>query len=76
MKNINVEWCMDFIKKIFEENGCKSIEMNLFWNLAEKSGWDSETYGSPMSEALKKLTSIESVKDEDGNILYNVFTLI
>lgn len=76
MKNIKIEWCENFIKSVFEkipfENG--GIEINLFWNKAEKSGlWERETYGTPMSQALEKLTKVEVVSDEEGSYLYSVF---
>lgn len=79
MKNIKIEWCENFIKSVFEkipfENG--GIEINLFWNKAEKSGlWERGTYGTPMSQALEKLTRVETVSDEDGNYAYSIFRLV
>ena len=79
MKNIKIEWCEMFIKAVFAkiavENG--GIEVNLFWKKAEKSGlWVRGTYGTPMSEAISKLTRVETVADENGNFLYNVFRLV
>ena len=79
MKNIKVEWCENFIKSVFQkipfENG--GIEVNAFWNKAEKSGlWIRGTYGTPMSDALAKLTKVETVSDEKGNYLYTVFRLV
>ena len=78
MKNIKVEWCKNFIKSVFKkipfENG--GIEMNLFWNKAEKSGlWIRGTYGSPMSEALSEMTKIEVKSDGNGNYLYTLCSL-
>lgn len=78
MKEIKVEWCENWIKaqfkKIpFENSG---IYTGLFWDKAEKSGlWVRGTYGSPMSEALSKLTTVETVHDSEGNFLYHVFKL-
>lgn len=71
-KEIKVEWCENFIKSAFEkipfENG--GIEINLFWDKAEKSGlWVRGTYGSPMSKALEKLIKVEILSD------YTVFRL-
>ncbi|GAA6483260.1 hypothetical protein HLY09_30365 (plasmid) [Enterocloster bolteae] len=71
-KEIKVEWCENFIKSVFEkipfENG--GIEINLFWDKAEKSGlWVRGTYGSPMSKALEKLVKVEILSD------YTVFRL-
>jgi len=79
VKNIKVEWCENFIKSVFQkipfENG--GIEVNAFWNKAEKSGlWIRGTYGTPMSDALAKLTKVETVSDEKGNYLYTVFRLV
>lgn len=76
MRNVKVEWCENFIKSVFEkipfENG--GIEINCFWDKAEKSGlWERGTYGTPMSEALEKLTRVETVSDEEGNYLFSVF---
>lgn len=78
MKKIKVEWCENFIKSVFKkipfENG--GIEVNAFWKKAEQSGlWIRGTYGTPMSQALEKLTEVESVADDNGNFLYNVFRL-
>lgn len=71
-KEIKVEWCENFIKSVFEkipfENG--GIEINLFWDKAEKSGLLVRgTYGSPMSKALEKLVKVEILSD------YTVFRL-
>ena len=71
-KEIKVEWCENFIKSVFEkipfENG--GIEINLFWDKAEKSGlWVRGTYGSPMSKALEKLVKVEILSE------YTVFRL-
>lgn len=79
MKKIKVEWCENWIKAQFKklpfENG--GIYTGLFWDKAEKSGlWVRGTYGSPMSEALEKLTKVETVHDNEGNFLYNVFKLV
>ena len=76
MKNIKVEWCENFIKKTFEKKNCRGIEISYFWDMAEKSGlWVRGTYGTPMSEALGKLTKVEAVLNENGKFLYNVFRL-
>lgn len=78
MRKIELEWCKNFIKKTFAKlpKGITGIEVNLFWNLAEKSKlWTRETYGTPMSDALSELTEVETILSEDGNFLYNVFRL-
>ena len=81
MKKIKVEWCENFIKARFTKHHAfpgpnAGIEVNCFWKSAEKSGlWERGTYGTPMSEALSKLTKVEIVSDEDGNYLYSVFKL-
>ena len=78
MKEIKVEWCENWIKAQFEklpfENG--GIYTGLFWDKAEKAGlWVRGTYGSPMSTALENLTRVETIHDDNGNFLYNVFKL-
>ena len=78
MKNIKIEWCKNFIKSVFKKmpEGITGIEINYFWEKAEKSGlWVRGTYGTPMSEALEELTKVETVNDEDGNYLFTVFRL-
>lgn len=77
-KEIKVEWCENWIKSQFKklpsENG--GIYVGLFWEMAEKSGlWVRESYGSPMSQALENLSKIESVCDNNGIFLYNIFKL-
>lgn len=77
-KEIKIEWCENWIKRKFErltfENG--GIEVNLFWKMAEASGlWERGTYGSPMSQALEKLTKVETVRNANGEFLYHVFRL-
>lgn len=77
MKGIKVEWCENWIKARFARLPVKNggIEAGCFWKLAEESGlWVRGTYGSPMSEALAKLTKIETVT-RDGAFCYNVFRL-
>lgn len=78
MKNVKIEWCENFIKSTFKkipfENG--GIETECFWKQAERSGlWERGTYGTPMSAALEKLTSVEIVSDDSGAYLYSVFRL-
>lgn len=76
MKEIKIEWRENFIRKTFERKQCKGIEVGCFWDMAERSGlWERGTYGTPMSEALEKLTTVESVKDVNGNHAYHVFRL-
>jgi hypothetical protein len=79
MKEIKVEWCENFIKAVFKkipfENG--GIYTNLFWDKAETSGlWIRGTYGTSMSQALEKNTTVEIVSDDNGNYMYSVFRLI
>ena len=76
--SIRVEWCENFIRSVFAKNPFEDpgIEVNLFWDKAEESGlWERDTYGTPMSKALGKLTRVETVHDEEGNFCYNVFKL-
>ena len=68
-KEVKVEWCRNFIKSAFEkipfENG--GIEVNCFWDLAEKSGLCGRvTFGTRMSIALEELTTVEIVSDKNG----------
>lgn len=79
MKQIKVEWCENFIKAVFRKHVPKDggIYTGCFWDMAEKSGlWERETYGTPMSMALEKLTKVEAVHDNEGNFLYDVFKLV
>lgn len=75
MKNIKVEWCKNFIRSVFDKIP-GGIEINCFWDKAEKSGlWVRGTCGTPMSEALEEMIKMETVLDENGEFLYNVFRL-
>lgn len=71
------KWCENFIKAAFKKcGGCKAIYTGCFWDLAEESGlWVRGTYGTPMSEALSRLTTVEAVQDKDGNFLFHTFKL-
>ena len=81
MKQVKVEWCENFIRAQFTKHHAfpgpnAGIEVNCFWKMAEKSGlWERGTYGSPMTEALVNLTVVDSVHDDEGNFLFNVFRL-
>ena len=78
MRNIKIEWCENFIKASFAKlpRFAKGIETNCFFKMAEESGlYIAGTYGSPMSNALQKLTEVKTVKDSDGNYLYSAFQL-
>lgn len=78
MKNIKVEWCENFIKAVFRKRVPEGggIYTGCFWDMAEKSGlWERGTYGTPMSEALKKLTTVETTKDVNGYFAYHFFKL-
>lgn len=83
MKNVKVEWCENFIRAAFgakhhhfSGNPAAGIEVNCFWKLAHASGlWEPGIYGGPMSQALENLTVINSVCDDNGKFLYNVFRL-
>lgn len=75
MRKNKVEWCDNFIKKTFAKYS-GGIEVGFFWNMAEKSRlWERGTYGSPMSQALEKLTTVKAVKGDNGEILFYVFEL-
>ena len=80
MKNIKVEWCENFIRAWFAKHAFlgpnAGIEVNCFWKMAEASGlWERGTYGTPMSKALGNLTTIETICDDDGKRLFDVFKL-
>lgn len=76
MRKIKVEWCENFIKKTFAKYFATGIEVGCFWNMAEKSRLlERGTYGSPMSQALEKLTTVKAVKGDNGEILYYAFEL-
>lgn len=81
-KEIKIEWCENWIKHTFKKllidrgmpNG--GIETNYFWKLAEQSGlWIRGTYGSPMSMALSKLTTVETIS-RNGEYAYSIFRLL
>lgn len=78
---IKQEWCENWIKHLFTKpmidgKPISGIRTELFWDLAEKSGlYVKGTYGTPMTKALKKLTTVETVKDKDGNYAYSIFKL-
>lgn len=80
-KTIKVEWCENFIKARFTKHHAfpgpnAGIEVNCFWKMAELSGlWERGTYGTPMSKALGNITTVETVRDEDGKRLFDVFKL-
>lgn len=80
-KEIKIEWCENWIKHTFKklliDRGMPDggIETSCFWKLAEQSGlWVKGTYGSSMSKALSKLTSVEIVS-YDGKYVYSIFKL-
>lgn len=81
MKQVKIEWCENFIRAQFTKHHAfpgsnAGIEVNCFWKMAEKSGlWERGAYGSPMIEALANLTVVDSVHDDEGNVLFNVFRL-
>jgi len=76
-KVIKKEWCENFIKSIFAKfPEARGIETNFFWKMAEESGlWERDTYGTPMSEALRDLITVETVRDKDDNYQYTIFVL-
>ncbi|MGM9639736.1 MAG: hypothetical protein ACI3V3_00045 [Faecousia sp.] len=82
MKQVKVEWCENFIRAQFTKHHAfpgpnAGIEVSCFWKSAEASGlWERGTYGTPMSEALSRLTKVETVQDDEGHFLYNVFRLV
>lgn len=78
MNKIKVEWCENFIKKTFAKlpEFANGIEVRCFWEKAEKSGlWERGNFGGPMTDALENLTTIETVRNENGEFLFNAFRL-
>ena len=76
MKNIKIEWCENFIKATFKKlpKFATGIETNLFFKMAENAGlYIPGTYGSPMSQALGNLTTVETVQDANGNYAFAAF---
>lgn len=79
---VKVEWCERFILAAFGKHHAfagrpdAGIEVGLFWQMAERAGlWKPGVFGGPMSQALEKLTRVQSVRDMDGHVSYNVFRL-
>ena len=83
MKNIKVEWCENFIRSRFSKkhhpfagNPNAGIEIFHFWDMAEAAGlWERGTYNTPMSQALENLCTCDSIHNDEGDFLYNVFRL-
>lgn len=81
MKQVKIEWCENWIKAQFtKHHACPGsdakISVNCFWEMAEKSGlWERGTYDTLMSRAVRELTDIEDVRNEDGEYCYSVFKL-
>ena len=80
-KEIKAEWCENWIKAQFTKHHAfpgpnAGIEVNHFWKKAEAAGlYERGNFDSPMSKALRKLTYCEDVRDQDGNLCYNVFKM-
>ena len=75
-KNIEVEWCENFIKSKFKKlpEFANGIEVNYFFEMAEKARlYIAGTYGSPMSKALENHTEVKIIQDENGNYLLTAF---
>jgi hypothetical protein len=76
MKEIKLDLCKIFIKKVFEKMKCKGIETNCFFKMASEVGlYEQNTYGSEMGKALEELCSVKSTQNDDGTFAYNVFVL-
>ena len=81
MKQATVKSCENFIRATFRrlrgyDGTPKGIEVGCFWKLAQDAGlWEPGIYGGPMSQALDNLAVVETVHDDDGKFLYNVFRL-
>ena len=83
MKEVNQEWCENFIKSRFSPKHHAfagkpdaGIEVGLFWREAELAGlYEKGTYDTPMSHALEKLCDVVHITDEEGNYYYSVFRM-
>ena len=78
MKKIQIEWCENFIITRFKKlpKGITGIETNCFFKMAEKAGlYIPGTYGTPISQALERLTDVKDVYDDNGSYSYSVFIL-
>ena len=83
MKEVKVEWCENFIRAAFGPKHHAfagrpnaGIEVNCFWKMAEAAGLlEPGIYGGPISKAIENLTVVESIRNDDGDYLYDVFRL-
>lgn len=75
-KEIALRRCRNFIRKAFRNGEIKGIEVGCFWEMAAKVLlYIPETYGTPMSDALEEMCTVESVLNDSGEFIYNVFRL-
>lgn len=81
MKNYEAQYinlCKQFIKGFFKEHCIPGggVYTECFFEAAEKSKlYVKGTYGTPMSEALSELVTVETVSDKNGEFKYNIFKL-
>lgn len=65
-----------FIINQFKDHDCEGIERECMFNMAAEAGcYTPGTYGSDFSRALSELCDVESVLNESGDWIYNVFRL-
>lgn len=65
-----------FILNQFRSHDCRGIECELMFKMAAESGcYTPETYGSDFSKALSELCDVESICNDSGDWIYNVFRL-
>lgn len=80
-EEIKKEWCENWIKARFTKHHGRpgpnaGIEVNLFWSMAEASGlWTRGTYNTPMTHALEKLCTVETILNDKREYCYTVFKL-
>ena len=75
-KQIKIEWCENFIRSYFKKYKCRGVYTELLFNEAAKAGlYIPGTYGSSFSLALMNTTNVETIHDDEGKFLYNIFTL-
>lgn len=77
---VKVEWCENFIRAQFTKHHAfpgpdAGISIDCFWNAAEASGlWERDTYGTPMSEALANLVTVENKTTRKNGEIVHCYT--
>lgn len=75
MKEIKVEWCVNFIKAFYKKHNCTGVYTKVLFEEAQKAGlYTKGTYGSSFSKALHIVTDVECVSC-NGEFAYHIFRL-